>query len=102
MNLSGLRIRTCRTILQDLRFAGGNTVEISKFQCIFAEFLDNDIKEMLIRCSLSDLAAKFGIQLPVHFSLHDENSLASTLWSGVGRFVVMRLEINPNSEEALT
>jgi hypothetical protein len=47
-------------------------------------------------------AANRSVNLPVHFSLHDENSLASTLWSGIGCFVVMRLEKNPNSEEALT
>ena len=48
------------------------------------------------------VAAEFRVRLPVHFSLHDENSLASTLWSGIGRFVVTRLELNPNYEEALT
>ena len=48
------------------------------------------------------VAANLTVNLSVHFSLHDENSLASTLWSGIGRFVVTRLGINPNSEEALT
>jgi hypothetical protein len=37
------------------------------------------------------LAAEFRIRLPVRFSLHDENYLASTLWSGIGRCVVTRL-----------
>jgi hypothetical protein len=47
-------------------------------------------------------AAKFKVRLLICFSLHDENRLASTLWSGVGRFAVMRLEKNPNLEEVLT
>jgi hypothetical protein len=47
-------------------------------------------------------AAKPSVQLPNCISLHDENWLASTLWSGIGRFVVMRLDLNPNLEEAFT
>ena len=61
--------------------------------------LDMLMIEMLIPCTL---CGRFPAQLSHHFSLHDENSLASTLWSGIGRFVVTRLGTNPNSEEALT
>ena len=64
-----------------------------------SRLLDMLMIEMLIPCTL---CGRFPAQLPHHFSLHDENSLASTLWSGIGRFVVTRLETNPNSEEALT
>jgi hypothetical protein len=74
--------------------------------------VDSYVKLMLIPC-IRLVAAKFPAWLLVHFILHDENSLASTLWKGagstwsppgrvIGRFVVTRLETNPNSEEALT
>lgn len=68
------------------------------------KFLDMALKEMLTPYLLiaGKGAAKFSVQLPVHFSLHDENGLASTLWSGIGRCVVTRLDRNPNLEEALT
>jgi len=84
----------------DLNMFGSGKIPI--FFIFPYKFLDNDIKEMLIPSSPQGLAAEFRVQLPVRFSLHDENRLASMLWSGIGRFVVTRLEINPNSEEALT
>jgi hypothetical protein len=53
-------------------------------------FLDRRIKGVINRTSLVTGAVELDVRLLVHFSLHDENCLASTLERGVGRIVVMR------------